>query len=129
VLTIARATRLPTDDSVTVVAGQLPLLSWRSVLRVLVWTDRVRRSLADAPGLVGYQFGYDVGASTLWLASGWSTRTALIHFERGDAHCAAIARLRPLLRPSTFVVWTADPAKLPLGWDDIQRRIRAVQNR
>lgn len=96
---------------------------------MLIWTYRARRSLARAPGLVGFQLGYDIRRSALWTASAWSTRTGLIHFERSEIHRAAMAALRPVLRPSTFVVWTTDAAGLPSGWDEIQRRIRAVRPR
>lgn len=129
VFTLSRAALSPTTEPITVVAGQLPLRSWRSVPRLLVWTRRVRRSLSTAPGLLGYRFGYDVRASALWMMSAWSTRTELIHFERRTVHLSAMADLRPFLRPSTFVVWTTDNADEPFGWDDARRRIRAVESR
>jgi hypothetical protein len=129
VFTIARAAWSPAGEPITVIAGRLPLQSWRSVPRVLVWTMRIRRSLRAAPGAVGYRLGIDVRTCALWTVSGWSTRTALIRFERGEVHRRAVATLRPYVQPSTFVVWTTDPADLPSGWDEVRRRMAAVQDR
>jgi hypothetical protein len=129
VLTIARAPWPSTRAPVTVVAGRLPLRSWRSVPRVLVWVMRIRRTLRACPGVLGHRLGFDVRACALWTASAWSTRTALVHFERGEVHRRAMTSLRPHVRPSTFVVWTTDGPGLPAGWDEVQRRIAAVEHR
>ncbi len=128
-LTLARASGTSARDPVTVVAGRLPVRSWRSVPRVLVWVARVRRRLRAVPGLRGYRLGFDVQARALWTASAWSTRTALVRFEHSDVHRHAVAALRPYVQPAIFVVWTTSGAGLPPGWDEFERRIAAVEHR
>ena len=41
-------------------------------------------------------------------------------------HAKAKSELRGLMLPSAFVFWSTPAADLPIGWDEVRRRVEAV---
>jgi hypothetical protein len=110
---------------VTVMGSRLPLRSYRDIPAFVLWTLRIRRQLARTPGLVGYALDAHLLSRTFWTVSAWTGPGAIDDFVRRDPHAAGMATIRPRMRPSTFVFWTARAGDLPLGWDEIRRRLTA----
>ena len=107
----------------TVMASRLPLRSHRHIPGFLRWTVRIRGQLSRAPGLVGYSLDAHLLEKTFWTLSAWTGRPAMEDFVRQDPHAAGMGSIRPHMRPSTFVFWTATAGELPIRWDDARRRI------
>ena len=55
----------------TVMASRLPLRSHLHLPGFLTATLRIRRQLAEAPGVVGYALDAKLSAKTLWTVSAW----------------------------------------------------------
>jgi hypothetical protein len=113
------------DTEVTVMGSRLPLASPLFVPSFLGWTLRIRRQLAHADGLVGYALDAHLLQRTFWTVSAWRSRRHLAAFHRADPHHTAVARIHPHMRPSTFVTWTCPASALPIGWDEVRRRVEA----
>jgi len=122
----SRVTLQP-DTECTVMGSRLPLRSHRSIPRFLLWTLRIRRQLADTTGLVGYALDADLVAKTFWTVSAWTGRPELSGFDRGDPHAAAKRAIGPVMLPTTFVFWSCTAVDLPVSWDEVRRRIDAVE--
>jgi hypothetical protein len=110
------------ETSRTVIAGRLPLRSYRDLLAVLVWVRRLRRHMNIAGGLTVHAAAFDKSPA-IWIVSVWTNRDDLLRFERSVEHQAAKLRLSPRLRPATFVVWTCPAAHLPITWSEVRQRI------
>lgn len=107
----------------TVMASKLPLRSHRSIPRFLSHTVRIRRQLAHTPGLVGYALDAHPIGKTFWTVSAWTSDTELRQFDSTDPHRSMKGELRPAMLPTTFVFWTCQANELPIGWDEVRRRI------
>ena len=107
----------------TVLATSLPLQKHRHIPGFMRWTMRIRGQLSRAPGLVGYSLDADLLGKTFWTVSAWAGQPAMEDFVRQDPHASATAAIRPHMRRSTFVSWTAGPEELPLRWADVRRRV------
>jgi hypothetical protein len=118
-----RYEKLPPNTECTVMASRLPLKSHLRIPGFLVTTLRIRRQLARTPGLVGYSLNAQLLRKTFWTVSMWSSRQLLQEFARTDPHRADTDRIRPAMSPTTFVFWIARAGDLPIGWDDVRRRI------
>lgn len=114
------------ETTCTVLAARLPLRRYRTLPRALVHALAMRRALTRTPGLVGHALGVQVRGKTLWTISAWTDRTALVTFERSRAHRSAKDGLRERLLPSTLAVWTCPVRDLPLGWDEVRRRMAST---
>lgn len=117
-----RSSPAPTTEC-TVMASKLPLRSHRSIPRFLSHTLRIRRQLANAPGLIGYALDAHPIAKTFWTVSAWTSSTDLRQFDRTNPHHAAKNDIRSAMQPTTFVFWTCRADELPIGWDEVRRRI------
>ena len=111
------------DTHLIVMASRLPLRGYRHIPGFLRWTLRIRGQLAEAAGLVGYSLDAKLFRKTFWTLSAWTSQEAIEAFVRLDPHQAGMAAIRPHMGQSTFVFWTANPADLPLRWDEARRRI------
>lgn len=111
----------------TVMASKLPLRSHRSIPRFLSHTLRIRRQLAQMPGLVGYSLDAQPLAKTFWTVSVWTSNVELSRFDRSDPHRSTKSTIRPAMLPTTFVFWTCRADELPIGWDEVRRRIREAE--
>ena len=117
------------DTQVTVMASRLPLRHYRHIPGFLRWTLRIRRQLADSPGLVGYALDAQLLRKTFWTVSAWTGGPALRSFNAADPHGRAVEAIRAQMEPSTFVVWTIPARDLPVGWDEVRRRVEAARAR
>ena len=86
-------------------------------------TLRIRRQLAEAPGVVGYALDAKLFAKTFWTVSAWRSREQLEAFAATDPHRGDVGKIRSHMEPTTFVFWTATASDLPIPWDDVRRRI------
>ncbi len=111
------------DTACTVMASRLPLRSHMRIPGFLVWTLRIRRQLARTPGLVGYGLDAQLLRKTFWTVSAWTGRAELGRFDRTDPHRAATDAIRPAMAPTTFVTWACAAGDLPIGWEEVRRRV------
>ena len=111
----------------TVFAAHLPVRSRRDLARALWWMLPIRRRLAHTAGLLGHALA--VNGCAVWTVSAWTDRVALARFDRSGIHRRAKAALRPVLLPSTFVVWSCPIDELPVAWAEVRSRIAAARAR
>jgi heme-degrading monooxygenase HmoA len=118
-----KGTTVDPDHECVIMASRLPLTSYRHIPAFLAATMKIRRQLAGAEGLVGYMLDAQLFGKTFWTLSAWQSRAALDAFSNADPHRARIDRIRPHMRPTTFVFWTANASELPPAWPDARRRV------
>jgi len=111
------------DHECAVMASRLPLAHYRNIIGFLRATMKIRRQLATAEGLVGYALDAHPLGKTFWTVSAWESREALEAFSRADPHRSSVAAIRPRMRPTTFVFWTAPASELPIAWSEVRRRV------
>ncbi|HET9547854.1 MAG TPA: hypothetical protein VFP09_09560 [Desertimonas sp.] len=109
----------------TVMASRLPLRSHLHLPGFLTATLRIRRQLAEAPGVVGYALDAKLWAKTFWTVSAWRSREHLEAFAATDPHRGDVDGIRPHMNPTTFVFWTAPASDLPITWAEVRRRIES----
>jgi hypothetical protein len=115
------------DTSLTVMASTLPLRSYVRIPRFLLWTMRIRAQLARSPGLFGYALDAQLLRKTFWTVSAWTGPPELGRFNRADPHAAAVAAIRPGMRPTTFVTWTCTAGDLPIRWPEARERLASAR--
>ncbi len=113
----------------TIFAAQLPLRGYRKMPRLLWLTLRIRRQLAQTPGLLRYAVDLEIRHKTLWIRSAWTDRTALAAFDQAASHQAAKQALRGAILAPTFAVWTCPIDQLPISWQETRARLSAVNRR
>jgi hypothetical protein len=131
--TVARMPALPwkrieevgSGTELTVMASRLPLRSHLHIPGFMSATLRIRRQLAEAPGLVGYALDAKLLDKTFWTVSAWRSREQLEAFAATDPHRRDVGKIHPNMDPTTFIFWTAKASDLPIGWDEARRRIES----
>lgn len=113
--------RQPLDPSATYVAmaSRLPLRRHRAVPGFLRDTLRIRRQLAEAPGLVGYGLKADLVRKTFWTFSVWEDQAALHAFARTDPHRQIVRRLAARMGKSGFATFTVAGDAVPTTWAEM----------
>lgn len=113
--------RQPLDPSASYVAmaSRLPLHRYRAVPGFLRDTLRIRRQLADAPGLVGYCLKADLFRKTFWTFSLWEDQSALEAFARADPHRQIVHRLASRMGRTAFSTFTVDGDAVPTTWSEM----------
>jgi hypothetical protein len=109
-----------------VMASRLPLARYRDIFGFLRASMEIRRQLAAADGLVGYGLDARLLRRTFWTLSVWRDDDALATFARSDPHDRHVRRIRPHMKPSTFVTWIVPGAQLPMTWSQARRRVEAA---
>ena len=107
------------------VRHELPLTRHRHIPGFLRDTRRVRRQLADAPGLVGYSLLAGLRAKTFWTVSVWEDEAALRAFAAAEPHRDITRRMPGRMGASGFETFTVAGADVPLRWADVRRRFAA----
>jgi hypothetical protein len=118
-----KATTVEPDHECVITASRLPLARYSRIPAFLATTMKIRRQLAGAEGLVGYALDAKLFRKTFWTLSAWESRSALDAFSNANPHRARIDKIRPHMRPTTFVFWTANASDLPPAWADARRRV------
>jgi hypothetical protein len=113
------------DRQYVAMASYLPLRAHRSIPRFLLDTLRVRSQLAYTPGLLGYALNAQLGLKTFWTVSVWVDEASLSEFAAADPHQRLIRRLQPKMARSRFEFFPIRGRELPLGWDEVRRRLAA----
>jgi hypothetical protein len=89
---------------------------------------RIRRQPAHTPGLVGHALDTDLIEKTLWTVSAWMNNAELNQFNRTDPHRSIKCTIRSAMLPTTLCVsGPAHAGKLPIGWDEVRRRISETE--
>lgn len=111
------------DAEYLVMASRLPLRSMSRVPWFMGLTVSVVRQLERTDGLVGYSLRAQPLAKTFWTLSAWTDDDALGAFVRETPHMAVMSKLRPHMRPTRFITWTAPGTALPVPWEDAVARL------
>lgn len=111
------------DITYLVMASRLPLRSYAHLPSFMRATWRIRRQLAAADGLIGYSLDAKLLAKTFCTVSAWRDQEALDHFARAEPHRGLMTAIRPHMRPTTFVTWTATGSEIPVKWDTARRQM------
>jgi hypothetical protein len=118
-----KATTFEPDHECVIMASRLPLARYRQIPAFMAATMKIRRQLANAEGLIGYALDAKLFGKTFWTLSAWESRAALEAFSNANPHRARIDQMRPHMRPTTFVFWTANASELPPAWAEVRRRV------
>ena len=100
-------------------ASRLPLRRHRAVPGFLRDTLRIRRQLAEAPGLVGYGLKADLLQKTFWTFSVWEDQAAIEAFARSDPHRQIVHRLAAHMGQSRFATFAVDGDVVPTTWAEM----------
>ena len=113
------------DREYVVMASRLPLKAYRAIPGFLRGTMRIRRQLADTPGVVGYALNASLLRKTFWTMSGWMDESSLHAFAASDPHQRITQQLRSRMGNTRFEFFRIPGAQLPLTWDDVKARVGA----
>jgi len=119
-------TTISTPDPLRTYVGfatELPLTRHRHIPGFLRDTLRVRRQLADAPGLVGYSLLARLGAKTFCTVSVWEDESALRAFAAAEPHRSITRRSPGRMGASRFETFAVAGTDVPLRWEDVRRRL------
>lgn len=111
------------DHECMIMASRLPLAGFRHLPAFIRATLKIRKQLSTADGLIGYSLDAHPMSKTFWTLSAWESREALEAFSRANPHHTIVAGIRPHMRPTTFVFWTAPASELPITWAEARRRV------
>jgi hypothetical protein len=110
-----KASSLPGDGPVTVMASRLELHRLRDVPPFLGAALRIRRQMLGSPGALGLSLIARPLHRTVWTLSAWQDQTSLEAATGREPHRQLMKRFRPRLAGSRFVTWTATAADLPIA--------------
>jgi hypothetical protein len=111
------------DTAYLVMASRLPLRSYARIPSFMRATWRIRRQLATAGGLMGYSLDAKLLTKTFWTLSAWRDQEALDSFAQAEPHRGLIAAIRPHMKPTTFVTWTATGSQIPVQWETARLQV------
>lgn len=113
--------RQPLDPSgeYVAMASRLPLRRYRAVPGFLRDTLRIRRQLAESPGLVGYSLKADLLHKTFWTFSVWEDQASLHAFARADPHRQIVRRLAAHMGQTGFATFTVAGDAVPTTWAEM----------
>jgi hypothetical protein len=108
------------DQQYTAMASRLPLKAYRFIPGFLRDTMRIRRQLAETPGLVGYALNAEVLRKTFWTFSVWDDQASLDTFAATDPHRRIIRQLQPRMENTRFEFFEIAGSRLPMSWDQMK---------
>ena len=101
----------------------LPLRSYRSIPRFLLYTFRVVGQLKRTPGLIGYSLWAELGKKQFWTLSAWENDQALSQFVPTMPHGEVMRKLDGKMGHTGFWRWKVKGSELPLQWrEGLQHR-------
>ncbi|MGW2823367.1 DUF3291 domain-containing protein [Streptomyces sp. NPDC001443] len=112
-----------------VMASRLELRSLWSVPRFFLLSLVVLQQVRRSPGLIGTSLRAEPLKRTFWTLSAWRDQEALNTFDRTDPHAKNVRRLRPGMKSSVFVLWSTERDRLPVTWDEAERRLDEQVNK
>ena len=100
----------------------------------LMYAMRLWRQARRSPGILGVSLRAQPLKGTFRTLSAWTDEQALASFARTDPHAAALNRIRPWTKSSTFRFWSVPVRELtadtfsPAGlWADAVTRVAAAE--
>lgn len=115
---------LPPTYACFVTASQLALRRYRDVPAFLGHVRAVRRRLREGDGVLGYALAARLHDRTFWTVAAWVDPAAANAFT--EAHGPAAGASGPALASRTSVSWSCLAEELPVGWDEVRRRLRVA---
>ncbi|MGI5453405.1 DUF3291 domain-containing protein [Streptomyces sp. CA-249302] len=106
-----------------VMASRLELRSLLSVPKFFLLSLVVFQQVRRSPGVLGASLKAEPLKRTFWTLSAWRDQEALDAFARTDPHAKSVRGLRPGMKGSVFVFWDSERDRLPITWDEAQRRL------
>jgi heme-degrading monooxygenase HmoA len=86
------------------------------------YVRRIRRQLAETPGLIGYSMRANLFRHRFWTLSVWEDEMALMAFVEKDPHRTTMGALQPHMDATGFIRWKIAGPDVPPSWDDAMRR-------
>ncbi len=115
-----------------VMASKFELSSAARSPLFLMHSLRLWRQARQSAGILGVSLRAQPLTGTFWTLSAWTGRQALAEFARTDPHAAAMKRIRPWTKNSTFRFWSVPASEIASGtftpavlWADAIARIAA----
>jgi hypothetical protein len=101
-------------------ASRLPLKSYGFVPGFLRDAMRIRRQLADTPGLLGYGLDAQLARKCFWTFSVWEDQASLDAFAGTEPHLGITRRLKPRMEESCFEFLSVSGDSLPMTWEQMK---------
>ncbi|WP_103543944.1 DUF3291 domain-containing protein [Streptomyces sp. SM1] len=115
---------LPDGHSEAVImASRLEVKSLLHVPGFLLKSLAAWRQVAKVQGSFGASLIADPFKGVFWTLSAWDGQESLYAYARTDPHKRIVEGLRPVMKVSHFVFWTAPVEDLPIGWADAKERL------
>ncbi|MEV6112374.1 DUF3291 domain-containing protein [Streptomyces sp. NPDC052109] len=113
----------PRDTEVHVFASRFETRSLWGALRFLTRTPAVWRQIGRAPGAYGASLKAQPLRRTFWTLSAWESADALKAFADSGAHRPTARGLASQMRDARFAIWRASSDRLPVHWEEAERRL------
>ena len=93
------------------------LKRFRGMPRFNLYTNRVRRQLAESAGLVGYALGAKPWRKQFWTLSVWEDEKALRQFVHSGIHSGVMIVLQEDMADFRNCQWNVRGSNAPPTWD------------
>ena len=113
----------PAVDEAYVMASRFEVRSLAVVPRFFLRSMAAWKQVNQAPGVLGASLLAQPMKKTFWTLSAWDGRPSLYEYARTNPHGEIMKSLRPVMKRSTFVMYTVPADQLPLQWDDAKKRL------
>jgi hypothetical protein len=111
------------QSTVVVMTSKFRVRRFSDVPRFFIDSVRIHRQMQQADGALHISLKAHPGRREFFTLSTWRDRAALDNSVRAEPHRSSMRRHRPAMAEATFVFWDATHAKLPIAWDEAQRRL------
>ncbi|RFU36856.1 DUF3291 domain-containing protein [Actinomadura logoneensis] len=111
------------DGKAVVMASRLEVRSLRHVPGFFLASMALLRQARRSPGALGLALRAEPLRRTFWTVSAWTDREAVNAYASAEPHRSSMRAKRKVMRESVFVFWSVPASDLPIGWDEVERRI------